>query len=99
MDASKKVTSKGSVGGRSATATSGKFTPGPQLAATGNFRGGVGHHADLRGGNAAKGGYNQGPTVTAQTGGSKPGHQADLRGGTCTTGGYNQGAMHAGRTK
>jgi hypothetical protein len=84
--------SKDGFGGRSASAKAGGYNQGCQYAASGNYRGGVGSHKDLRGGNAnADSGYNQGNQIAANTGGSKPGSKKDLRGGTATAGGYNQG--------
>lgn len=40
---------------------------------------------------ATPGGYNQGASFAASTGGSKPGSHKDLRGGNAAKGEYNQG--------
>ena len=64
----------GSVGGSGNSVCAGEFCPGPQIAAQGNYAGGIGSHKDLRGGSARAGsGYNQGSQFAASTGGGGAG--------------------------
>lgn len=101
------ISSGGSVGGRSASATAGGYNQGNQFAAQGGYSGGAGQHMDLRGGNAmgsapaaapAASGYAQGDQFAASTGGDKPGSQKDLRGGGAKST-YTQGNQFAASKK
>ena len=101
-------TKLGSVGGAGKSATPDGFNSGNSVAATGNYRGGVGEHKDLRTSNAAgsgpkaaksASGYNQGDTFAASKGNGQGGHpipnvqHKDLRGGNTPSGsGYKQGS-------
>ncbi len=97
----KVISSGGSVGGRTASAKSGCYNQAPTVVASGNYRGGVGSHQDLRGGNAkSDSGYNQGNQLAGKAGGDKPGSHKDLRGGNAKSGGvYNQGNQIAASKK
>lgn len=105
MKNSTNVSTSASIGGPAASAKAGSgYNQGNQIAATGNFHGGIGTHKDLRGGSApASTGFHLGTEVAGKVGGDAPegvGKMPTAKGSASNiASGYNQGAQIAANKK
>ena len=103
MEAVKKqggVVNLGSIGGRAASAESGAFKAGNMITGEGNYRGGIGSHKDLRGGDAPASVFGSGPMITgAGDYNGNVGSHKDLRGGGAPAAVFGTGPMVTGKVK
>lgn len=104
MEAVKKqnsFTKLGSIGGRSSNVEAGVFKAGTMITGKGNYRGGIGTHKDLRGGDVQAAEFKAGPLIKGTAGydGNVGGHK-DLRGGkSIDSGEYDAGPMVTAKVK